>query len=348
MQRNLQTKLREVEGMRMLIRSYLRLGAGSRLFVRWNLDTTDLDGRAALSEFIDICGDDLVSVSAEAVDEQSPFCPSDLEGYDVVLYVSKTRSIHRPQILTCLGNHVGKATVYRLFDFGYELFELCFRMPKDEMCDLNNGVLACAKASSKITITSENGTNLVVRPDSLASWTSNHGHFRAPFPGVFPCGEVSTYSGDVHGVLVADGAINMSYPFEFDPRLESKRVVLTINDGLVTDYRCDDVLIDSLCKTLFAVENANRVGEIVLGTNEGIERFVPFRSLINERVAGFHLGIGSPVRKGTYPDWNCRLHTDFILARPTVHFDDEIVFSNGKWALPSGIVAEADLYADAI
>jgi hypothetical protein len=348
MQRNLQTKLREVEGMRMLIRSYLRLGAGSRLLVRWNLDTADLDGRAALRDFIGICGDDLVGVSAEAVDEQSTFSANDLDGYDVVLYISKTRSIHRQQILAWLGNHVGTAAVYRLFDFGYELFELCFRRSKNDLCDLNNGVLACAKASSTITITSETGTDLVVRPDSFASWTSNHGHFRAPFPGVFPCGEVSTYSGDVQGVLVADGAINMSYPFDFDPRLESKRVVLTINEGRVTDYTCKDVLINSLCKTLFAVENANRVGEIGLGTNEGIERFVPFRSLINERVAGFHLGIGSPVKKGTYPQWNCKLHTDFILARPTVRFDDKIVFSNGKWTLPSGIVAEADLYADAI
>ncbi|WP_061136686.1 aminopeptidase [Caballeronia fortuita] len=348
MQHHLEQRPHVAEGMRMLILDYLRLGAGSRLLIRWNLDAADLAAQTALSDFVALCGQESVDVNAEAVDEQSTFCFDDMAGYDVVLYVSKTKSIHRKQLLTGLQDYVGRTTVYRLFDFGYELFELCFRMSKDELQNLNTRVLACAKACSKITITSDTGTDLVVRPDSLASWTSNHGDFRAPFPGVFPCGEVSTYSADIEGVLVADGAINMSYPFEFDPRLDGREVVLQISEGRVTDYSCKDVLIDSLCKKLFEIENANRVGEIGLGTNQTISRFVPFRSLINERVAGFHLGIGSPVKKGAYPDWNCRLHTDFILARPTIRFDDEIVFSDGKWTLSSGMTAEADLYVDAI
>jgi hypothetical protein len=348
MQQQLQSRSREIEGMRMLILSYLVMRAGSRLLIRWNLELADLAARAALADLIAVCKKESVDVSAEAVNEQTEFSAGEMERYDVVLYVSKTKSIHRKQVVDYLGEHVSRASVYRIFDFGYELFELCFGMSKDGLRDLNTCVLACAKASSQIAITSDTGTNLLVRPDSLASWTSNHGHFRAPFPGVFPCGEVSTYSADVDGVFVADGAINMSYPFDFDPRLEGREVVLTISGGRVTDYTCKDVLIDSLCKNLFAIENANRVGEIGLSTNEGIERFVPFRSLINERVAGFHLGIGSPVKKDAYPDWNCRLHTDFILAKPTVRFDDEIVFSDGKWALPSGMMAEADLYADAI
>lgn len=339
---------REIDGMRVLLKSYLQLGYGSTLLLRWHLDANDFSAHAALSDFAAVCCEQRIDVDIESVDEQAVFSRHVLDEYDVVLYVSKTKSIHRKPLIECLADRPGKAAVYRLFDFGYELFDLCFRIGKQELAALNGRIVAQAKAASLITVTSSTGTNLTVRPDALAQWTSNYGHFRAPFPGVFPCGEVSTFSSGVNGLFVADGAINMSYPFEYDPRLGGREVVLQIMQGRVIAYRTDDPLLDALCKNLCAVENADRVGEIGFGTNEGIDRFVPFRSLINERMPGFHLGFGAPVKHSSYPAWNCSLHTDFILARPCVYFDDDLVFSDGRWRLPGDRVGEADLYADAI
>ncbi len=48
-----------------------------------------------------------------------------------------------------------KAAVYRLFDFGSQLFDICFRMTKVEPMVLNKRVLAYAKASSNIVIKSD-------------------------------------------------------------------------------------------------------------------------------------------------------------------------------------------------
>lgn len=348
MQHDREHSTREAEGMRVLLGSYLKLGAGSRLLVRWHLDEADRAGRAALADFVAVCMAERIGVCMEEIDEQSPFSHDALDRHDVVLYLSKTKSIHRKQLISCLAEPGRKAAVYRLFDFGYELFELCFRMTQDELKAVNDRILGYAKAASRIVITSDSGTSLVLRPDPRAHWASNHGHFRQPFPGVFPCGEVSTFSADVSGIFVADGAMNMSYPFAFDPRLGDRKVVLVISEGRVVGHRTEDRVIDGLCRNLFSVENADRVGEIGFGTNEGIERFVPFRSLINERVAGFHLGIGAPVKNENYPEWNCRLHTDFILASPKVYFDDVLAFSGGHWALPGDKIGQADLYADAI
>ncbi|GAB2920296.1 hypothetical protein GCM10027093_68780 [Paraburkholderia jirisanensis] len=339
---------RETEGMRVLLKSYLQLGKGSSLLVRWHLDANDFSAQAALSDFVAVCCEEHIDVEMEPVDEQSSFSRDVLDEYDVILYISKTKSIHRKQLIESLADRPGKAAVYRLFDFRYSLFDLCFRIGKQELMTLNSRVLAQAKSASTITVTSSAGTNLTVRPDVLAHWTSNYGHFRAPFPGIFPCGEISTFSSAVDGVFVADGAMNMSYPFDYDSRLAGREVKLEIAQGRIIRYCTADPLVDALCKNLLAIENAGRVGEIGFGTNEGIDRFVPFRSLINERMPGFHLGFGAPVKNGSYPEWTCSLHTDFILAHPYVYFDDELVFSDGHWKLSGDQVGEADLYADAI
>src|SRR6185369_16826531 len=109
----------------------------------------------------------------------------------------------------------------------------------------------------------------------------------------------------VDGVLVADGAINCNMTCDVDdPRLAGRPVRVEIADGRATSMRCDDDRIAEFPGAFFAMENtrrgplgagefsatenARRVGEVGLGTNVGIRRFVPMVSFINERVPTLH------------------------------------------------------------
>ena len=64
----------------------------------------------------------------------------------------------------------------------------------------------------------------------------------------------------------------------------------------------------------YATENARRVGEVGLGTNVGIRRFVPMVSFINERVPTLPLGFGAHLQPPGLA-YTCHVHLDLILDR---------------------------------
>jgi hypothetical protein len=154
---------------------------------------------------------------------------------------------------------------------------------------------------------------------------------RRGYPGVLPPAEINTRSAGVEGVVVADGAISSNIGWPLDVRLAANPVTLRIANGRITDVDSSHALVRDLVEEFLAVPDCNEVVEIGIGTNDGIPGFVPSDVLLNERVASFHLGVGSADAEKAEQN----LHLDFILGACQIHMGDHIVLRKGKFARPT-------------
>ncbi|MFL9876711.1 M29 family metallopeptidase [Paraburkholderia megapolitana] len=337
-------------GISIFLSSYLNLRRGDKIMLR--VASSDLDAENPLRKLVQIAADLNITLTTETVHESDIFDCSTLVNFDVVVYASRTQSVHKRPILEYIKSERRTTRFYRIFDFSNEIFEQCFSVDQFALESIGSAILSNAKNTRTVRVTSDSGTNLTIKPDRDADWTHSCGMYDGVIPGVFPSGEINTFSQNISGKFIADGSLNMNFPFDDDVRLQGREIMLEIDEGKVRNFQCVDPLLFKMCETLMSIDNGDRVGEIGFGTNEGVHSFVPFRSHINERVAGFHIGCGSPIQRKEYVRWKCPLHVDFISATVKIYFDDALVFANQRWlrtALPTPIApARADLFADAL
>jgi leucyl aminopeptidase (aminopeptidase T) len=167
--------------------------------------------------------------------------------------------------------------------------------------------------ATTIRVTSSSGTDLEISLDSgVYRWISNRGMQRAGSFVILPSGEVSTFPANINGVLVADGAFNVSSLTQLDARLADHPVRIEISEGHMVDYSCEHPLVMKLIRRCLDYENFRRVGELGFGTNVGIEQFVSLNSHINERHPGVHVGLGGHGQLLDVVPYLCDLHFDLI------------------------------------
>ncbi len=319
-----------IKGMDTLCTSYLELKPDDRVLVLYSDELRGADDQGLLDtlrERIQSNSGDVRVKPADHLDE------SRLEDSDVLLLVSMVSSIHRAKVLQYLqaAGEPSRNRIFRVFNFSPELFELPLAVDRASLDSLNNSVIAAAKSALDIHVTNESGTDVHIRPLADGGWTNSCGYFGGKFPAILPPGEVNTYTPHVTGVVVADGAINSSFGFPGDPRLARNPVTLEITQSVVTKASCSDSVVAGVLNNFFQVENADHVGEVGFGTNEGITEWVDFLSHINERHPGLHLGLGTPTQPQTKVGWTSPLHLDMILDRCRISFDEVLVFSDGCW-----------------
>jgi hypothetical protein len=180
-------------------------------------------------------------------------------------------------------------------------------------------------------VQSNRGTRLEVELDRAAPWANTYGEAADGYPGVWPPAEVNTRSADVDGILVADGAIGSNVGWPLDARLGANPVTLRISHGRITDVDSRHALVRKLVEEFLRVPHCNEVVEIGIGTNDGIPGFVPADILLNERVASFHLGVGSADADSAAQN----LHLDFILGDCRILMGRHVALSKGQFARPT-------------
>ncbi|TDD63706.1 hypothetical protein [Actinomadura rubrisoli] len=211
---------------------------------------------------------------------------------------------------------------YRIINASAEFFRHSMGVTPALLSALNGALLTRMMPASHLRITSSSGTDLEVAVDSRRyRWLSNRGVWR---PGAFlvlPPGEVSTYPADINGVLVADGAFNVTSYTGHDARLGGHPVTVDIEHGRVTGVACADPLVARLLERCLRVENADRIGELGFGTNVGTTGFIPLNSHINERHPGVHLGLGMHGQRLDVVDYWSDIHLDLITSDATIAVD---------------------------
>ena len=148
-----------------------------------------------------------------------------------------------------------------------------------------------------------------------------------------PGGEVATVPA-VDGV---EGEVRFDHPLRRGGR-EAEGVRLAFEEGRVVDYgaeRGEDVL-ESLIET---DAGARRVGELGIGTNEGVDR-VTGNVLFDEKAAGtVHLALGDALSECVPDDREeseSAVHADLIRSASDdarIAFDGETVYRNGGFLI---------------
>lgn len=253
---------------------------------------------------------------------------------DAVLFLELGESHHTQALLRHLSTAQHAPRAYRLFGATAETIRHGFRRPQALLRRRNWDLIEHARRAGSLTVESDRGTRLAVGLDRSAPWANTYGEPADGYPGVLPPAEVNTRSDDVHGVLVADGAIGSNIGWPLDARLGANPLTLRISRGRVTDVDSRHALVRDLVEEFLRVPQCNEVVEIGIGTNDGIPGFVPSDILLNERFASFHLGVGSADAENAQQN----LHLDFILGDCRIRMGRHVALSRGRFSRPTTAV----------
>lgn len=255
-----------------------------------------------------------------------------LEGRcDAVLFLELGQSHHTRALRHYLSTTREAPRAYRLFGATASTIRHGFLRRPATLRRRNWDLIVHARRAGRLIVESDRGTRLRVGLDRAAPWANTYGEPGDGYPGVLPPAEVNTRSADVDGVLVADGAIGSNVGWPLDARLGAHPITLRIVHGRITDVDCRHRLVRDLVEEFLRVRRCNEVVEIGIGTNDGIPGFVSADILLNERIAGFHLGVGGADAANARRN----LHLDFILADCRVLMGRHVALSGRRFARPA-------------
>ncbi|MEV0398196.1 hypothetical protein [Polymorphospora rubra] len=217
-----------------------------------------------------------------------------------------------------------RCRVYRIISASADLFTKTLNRTPAELSALNAALLHRVKPARSVRITTDGGTDLRVEIDSEKyQWISNRGMWRPGGFTILPAGEIATYPARVDGVLVADGAFNANIITPLNARLADNPVRIEIKDSTAVTLSCAEPALQEMFQLCMDSPHGRRVGEFGLGTNAGIDEFIPVNSHINERRCGVHLGFGQHNQSLSRVPYVADVHLDLITAGARVWVDDD-------------------------
>lgn len=151
------------------------------------------------------------------------------------------------------------------------------------------------------------------------------------------CGDKNLPDGEVFTSPIenaVNGTIRFTYPGIYMGK-EVENIWLKFKDGKVVEYTADKG--QELLEKVLEVENADRLGELAIGTNYGIQKFTK-NMLFDEKMGGtVHLALGNGFAQiGSKNVSN--IHWDILKDMRTddsrIYLDGEIIYEGGIWQIP--------------
>ncbi len=143
-----------------------------------------------------------------------------------------------------------------------------------------------------------------------------------------PDGEV--FTGPIENT--ANGKIRFTYPGIYYGK-EVEDIKLTFRNGKVVKASASKG--EDLLKELLKVENADRLGEIAIGTNYGITRFTK-DMLFDEKIGGtIHMALGNAIPESGGTNQSA-IHWDILKDMKKggeIYADNELLYKNGKFLI---------------
>ena len=151
------------------------------------------------------------------------------------------------------------------------------------------------------------------------------------------CGHRNLPDGEVHSSPHEDsvnGTIRFTYPGIFSGK-EIENIWLRFKDGKVVEHTATKgkELLDKVLES----ENADRIGEIAVGTNYGVTKFTK-NMLFDEKLGGtihFALGSGYPqTGSKNVSDIHWDILKDMKSEDSVIYLDGKEIYRAGKWLIP--------------
>jgi aminopeptidase len=192
-----------------------------------------------------------------------------------------------------------------------EIMTQGMRADFNEIDRISQAVLDRVRAASYIRATTPAGTDIHVQLAPNHRWFKTSGIVSPGRWGNLPGGECFTAPGEVNGVFVVDGVAG-DFLCKRYGLLRATPLTIDIEGNRIARVRCanKDLERDFWAYT-HTDANSDRVGEIAIGTNIGVERVIG-NILQDEKLPGFHIAFGDPYGAQTGASWKSYTHLDVV------------------------------------
>jgi leucyl aminopeptidase (aminopeptidase T) len=200
-------------------------------------------------------------------------------------------------------------------------------------------VLDRVSRARELTAATPAGTRFTATFSPDIRWVKTSGIIRPEKWGNLPGGEVFTCPERIDGTFVVDAVLGDWLANKYGS-MEKHPLTLEIENSRLVDARCErrDIVEDFAAYTSLDA-NANRVGELALGTNVALKDVIG-QILQDEKLPGMHIAFGHPYGEHTRADWRSSAHVDVVGRRFDVWLDGEPLMKDSRFlvdydALPS-------------
>jgi leucyl aminopeptidase (aminopeptidase T) len=208
----------------------------------------------------------------------------------------------------------------------------------NEIDRLSQAVLERVRAATYLRATTPAGTDIHAQLTPAHRWFKTSGIMGPGRWGNLPGGECFTAPGEVNGVFVVDGVAGDFLCKRYGV-LRGTPLTIDIEGNRVARVRCanQDLERDFWAYT-HTDANSDRVGEIAIGTNIGVERVIG-NILQDEKMPGMHIAFGDPYGAQTRAPWKSSTHLDVVGLDFSIWLGDadgeEQIMRNGLFTLDS-------------
>jgi hypothetical protein len=201
---------------------------------------------------------------------------------------------------------------------------------------LSQALLDRLRAASYIRATTPAGTDIHAQLTPAHRWFKTSGIINPGRWGNLPGGECYTAPDEVNGVFVVDGVAG-DFLCKRYGLLHGSPLIIDIEGNRIARVRCTnkDLERDFMAYT-HTDANSNRVGEISIGTNLGVERLIG-NLLQDEKLPGVHIAFGDPYGAQTGAAWKSHTHINVVGLHTSIWLGDaggeEQIMRNGEFIL---------------
>ena len=201
---------------------------------------------------------------------------------------------------------------------------------------LSQAVLEKVRAATYVRATTPAGTDIHVALSPEYRWFKTSGIISTEKWGNLPGGECFTAPGEVNGVFVVDGVVG-DYLCKRYGILRASPLTIAIEGNRIKRATSSNKELErDFWNYTHTDENSNRVGEIAIGTNIGVERVIG-NILQDEKFPGIHIAFGDPYGAHTGAPWKSSTHIDVVGLEFNIWLGDargeEQIMRNGQFTL---------------
>ena len=237
---------------------------------------------------------------------------SDMESSHASIFAVETQpnEIHSRMQMTDVVNRRRMRHAHMVNITG-EIMTQGMRADFNEVDRLTQAVIERLRAASYIRATTAAGTDIHAQLTPAHRWFNTSGIISPGRWGNLPGGECFTAPSEVNGVYVVDGVAG-DFLCKRYGILSKHPLTIDIENNRIVRVRCTNKELErDFWAYTHTDANSDRVGEIAIGTNIGVQRVIG-NILQDEKLPGMHIAFGDPYGAQTGAPWKSSTHLDVV------------------------------------
>ncbi|MDP9051109.1 MAG: aminopeptidase [Acidobacteriota bacterium] len=217
-----------------------------------------------------------------------------------------------------------------------EIMTQGLRVDFNDIDRLSQALLERVRSASYIRATTPAGTDIHAQLTPAHRWFKTSGILTPGRWSNLPAGQCFTAPAEVNGVFVVDGVAGDFLCGRYGSLRETP-LTIDIEGNRIARVRCANKELERDFWSLTHTDgNSDRVGEIAIGTNIGVDRIVG-NMVQDDKLPGVQIAFGDPYGAQTGAPWKSATHVDVVGLNFSIWLGDasgeEQIMRNGEFTL---------------